>query len=273
MLIILIAGFIMSGNNLQAGMPAGTNVMHITGQVVDSIDSSPLVYAAIIIKGTSIAVFTRDNGSFEMAVPSDTSTLVISYVGYNTKSIKLNRTYAERFFTIRMARNSKSLSEVYVVSEKEKIVRLSNGDVSSVKMSPKLIAKLPNMGEVDVMRSFQLLPGISGTNESSSGLYVRGGTPDQNLILFDGMTIYHVDHFFGFFSAFNANTIDDIELMKGGFPAMYGGRLSSVMEITGKPADMQNLLGGAGISLLSANGYIEVPVVKNKLSFQLAARR
>jgi hypothetical protein len=123
------------------------------------------------------------------------------------------------------------------------------------------------------MRSFQLLPGISATNESSSGLYVRGGTPDQNLVLFDGMTIYHVDHFFGFFSAFNANTIDDIELMKGGFPAKYGGRLSSVMEITGKPADLKKFNEGIGISLLSANAYSEIPIIKNVLSFQIAGRR
>ncbi len=89
-----------------------------------------------------------------------------------------------------------------------------------------------------------------------------GGTPDQNLILFDGMTIYHVDHFFGFFSAFNANTIDDIELLKGGFPALYGGRLSSVMVITGKPADLKKFHAGGGISLLSANTICRSPYCK-----------
>jgi hypothetical protein len=87
------------------------------------------------------------------------------------------------------------------------------------------------------------------------------------------MTIYHVDHFYGFFSAFNANTIDDITLIKGGFPAKYGGRISSVMEITGKPADMEKFHGGASISLLSANGFFEVPFPGNKVSLQLAARR
>jgi len=124
---------------------------------------------------------------------------------------------------------------VLVVQEKEKIIRLSSDEISSVKISPKLIEKLPNLGEVDVMRSLQLLPGISGTNESSSGLYVRGGTPDQNLILFDGMTIYHVDHFSAFSALLMQIPIDDIELMKGGFPAAYGGRLSSVMNIPGNP--------------------------------------
>ena len=102
---------------------------------------------------------------------------------------------------------------------------------------------------------------------------MRGGTPDQNLILFDGMTIYHVDHFYGFFSAFNANSIDDIELIKGGFPAKYGGRTSSVMVITGKPADFQKVNGTASLSLLSLNGALEIPLVKDKLSLQVAVRR
>ncbi len=246
---------------------------HVTGQVIDSADASPLEFATIRIKGSDIARQTKENGFFEIDVPYDTCTLEISYIGYRTKEIRLNPNLINSALTIRLSKENERLGEVQIVQEKEKIIRLSSDEISSVKISPKLIEKLPNLGEVDVMRSFQLLPGISGTNESSSGLYVRGGTPDQNLILFDGMTIYHVDHFFGFFSAFNANTIDDIELMKGGFPAVYGGRLSSVMEITGKPADMEHIKGGGGLSLLSANAYLEIPVIKDKVSFQIAARR
>jgi len=248
-------------------------IIHVSGQVTNSTDTSPLAFATIRIKGSNIAMQTKENGYFEIDVPNDTCTLEVTYVGYRTKEIKLNPNESYSGLTIRLSKENEKLAEVLIVQEKEKIVRLSSDEISSVRISPKLIAKLPNLGEVDVMRSFQLLPGISGTNESSSGLYVRGGTPDQNLILFDGMTIYHVDHFFGFFSAFNANTIDDIELMKGGFPALYGGRLSSVMNITGKPADMEHLKGGGGVSLLSANVYFEVPVVKDKVSLQIAARR
>jgi ferric enterobactin receptor len=261
--------------NFQILKAAETNfrITHIKGQVIDSTDSSPLAYATIRIKGSDIAMQTKDNGYFEMDVPYDTCTLEITYVGYMTREIRLNPNLINGAITIRLSKENERLAEVLVVQEKEKIIRLSSDEISSVKISPKLIEKLPNLGEVDVMRSLQLLPGISGTNESSSGLYVRGGTPDQNLILFDGMTIYHVDHFFGFFSAFNANTIDDIELMKGGFPAAYGGRLSSVMNITGKPADMEHVKGGGGISLLSANAYLEVPIIKDIVSFQFAARR
>ena len=106
--------------------------------------------------------------------------------------------------------------------------------ISRLSVTPAQLAYLPSFGEKDVFRSLQLLPGISGSQENSSGLFVRGGTPDQNLILFDGFTVYHVDHLFGFFSAFNSNAIKDVQLYKGGFDAKFGGRLSSVVELTGK---------------------------------------
>ncbi len=249
------------------------NGVHVSGQVVDSVNATPLSYAAITLKGKRITTLTNDNGYFEIDIPADTCTIVATYVGFRNKEIKLNPKLVNEKLIINLINENKEIDEVRIFTEKEKIARMSPTEISAVNISPKLITKLPNMGEVDVMRSFQLLPGISGSNESSSGLYVFGGTPDQNLILFDGMTIYHVDHFFGFFSAFNANTIDDIELLKGGFPALYGGRLSSVMVITGKPGDLNNIHAGGGISLLSANIYGETPIVKNKLSIQFAARR
>jgi hypothetical protein len=272
-LSIIFIGLLAVNCQLLKANEKNFRIIHVSGQVIDSTDASPLAFATIRIKGRNIAMQTKENGYFEIDVPYDTCTLEVTYIGYKTKEIKLNPNMLNSTLTIRLSKENERLAEVLVVQEKEKIIRLSSDEISSIKISPKLIEKLPNLGEVDVMRSFQLLPGISGTNESSSGLYVRGGTPDQNLILFDGMTIYHVDHFFGFFSAFNANTIDDIELMKGGFPAAYGGRLSSVMDITGKPADMEHIKGGGGISLLSANAYLEVPVIKDKVSLQIAARR
>jgi hypothetical protein len=249
------------------------NSFHVIGQVIDSVNNAQLSFAAITVKGKMLTSLTNENGYFEIDVPYDTSTLIATFVGYSNKEINLAPQTIKEILLIKLSKQNTEIAEVTIVTQKEKIIRVPSDAVSAVMMSPKLIAKLPNLGEVDVMRSFQLLPGISGSNESSSGLYVRGGTPDQNLILFDGMTIYHVDHFFGFFSAFNANTIDDIELMKGGFPAIYGGRLSSVMEISGKQADLGHFHAGAGISLLSGNAYLETPIIKDKLSFQFAARR
>ena len=251
---------------------SGQESIKLSGQIIDSKNLQPVSYATIAVVMKNTGVISDDKGFFTIQVPSDTSTLVISSVGYKTKKEKLVPGRVSSFYYFKLEEEVKQLDEVTVTAEKERIARVSS-EISSVKMSPVLVAKLPNLGEVDVIRSFQLLPGISATNETEAGLYVRGGTPDQNLILFDGMTIYHVDHFYGFFSAFNANSIDDIELIKGGFPAKYGGRTSSVMVITGKPADFNKVNGTASLSLLSLNGALEVPLVKDKLSLQIAVRR
>jgi ferric enterobactin receptor len=251
---------------------SGQESIILSGQIINGKNHEPVSYATISVAYENIGVVSDEEGFFTIQIPSDTSTLVISCVGYKTRKEKLHPNISFAFYSIRIAEDVKQLNEVTITAEKERIARVS-AETSSVKISPALVAKLPNMGEVDVLRSFQLLPGVSATNETSAGLYVRGGTPDQNLILFDGMTIYNVDHFYGFFSAFNANAIDDIELIKGGFPAKYGGRTSSVMVITGKPADFKKVSGVASLSLLSLNGALDIPIIKDRLSLQVAVRR
>jgi ferric enterobactin receptor len=134
-------------------------------------------------------------------------------------------------------------------------------------MTPKKLEMLPSMGEKDILRSFQLMPGVSASNESSSGLYVRGGTPDQNLVLYDGFTVYHVDHLYGFYSAFNYNALKDVQLYKGGFESRFGGRISSVTEITSKDGNNKNINLGGDLSLLSVNLFAEVPVGDKFTSF------
>jgi len=144
--------------------------------------------------------------------------------------------------------------------------------VSEVTLTPRQIETLPSLGEKDIFRAFQLLPGISGSQESSSGLYIRGGTPDQNLILYDGFTIYHVDHLFGYFSAFNMEAVREVRLSKGGYESKFGGRLSSIMELTGRDGGGDRIHGSGGLSLLSLNALVEVPLFE-KGSFILAGRR
>jgi len=164
------------------------------------------------------------------------------------------------------------MDEVIVLSEKMKLSLSNKDNPNIIKLSPQKIMELPQMGERDIMRSLQLMPGISASNESSSGLYVRGGTPDQNLILLDGFTVYHVDHLYGFFSTFNTNAIKDINLYKGGFEAKYGGRISSVCEINGKDGNQKHVAGGGDLSLLSTNIYLEIPY-KEKITSIIAFRR
>ena len=146
-------------------------------------------------------------------------------------------------------------------------------DVSRIALAPDQVSVLPSLGERDLFRAFQLLPGVSGSNEASSGLYVRGGTPDQNRIEYDGFRVYHVDHLFGYFSAFNMDAVDTVELSKGGFEAQHGGALSSVMQIAGKSGRLDRTAGSVGMGLLGFNGVFETPLFNNKGSGLLAVRR
>ena len=244
----------------------------ISGRISDIETGEKLIGVNITEKETTNGTATNDNGYYYFRLPEGYHEITFSYIGYKTieKKINLSKDIA---LNINMKTDPLAVDEILVTAQKERIIRVDPKAVSAVSISPRLIEKLPNFGEVDIMRAFQLLPGVSGSKETSAGLYVRGGTPDQNLILFDGMTIYHVDHFYGFFSAFNANSVDDIELHKGGFPAEFGGRISSVVDIKGEPADMERVNYGAGLSLLSANAFAEIPIIKNKLSIQASIRR
>lgn len=184
------------------GKPEKTNFT-LTGRVVDVINGENLPFASILVKGTSIGVQTNVDGYFTLQkVPSDTMTLEVSYIGYRTRSFHLNPKLNVSDLKIEVEPAVDMLDEVAVEAEKSEVLK-ANEVVGMIKMTPRNIAKLPNLGERDPFRAFQLMPGVSASNESSSGLYVRGGTPDQTLVLYDGFTVYHVDHLFGFFSAFN----------------------------------------------------------------------
>ncbi len=245
----------------------------LSGMVRDKQSNEALPFATIQIKGTTNAVNTNMDGYFTiLKVPTDTTTLIVNYVGYQKTEVYLTPQTLKKNLQIPLSLAVSALKEVVVTAEKEDVVLVSRTDVNTIKMTPKKLEQLPNLGEKDIMRSFQLMPGVSASNESSSGLYVRGGTPDQNLILYDGFTIYHVDHLYGFFSAFNANALKDVQLYKGGFESRFGGRLSSVTEITGKDGNQKKFNIGGDLSLLSANAYVEVPIGK-KFSSVIAYRR
>ena len=195
----------------------------LSGKVIEDKSGESLPFATVLVKETDIGTTSNLDGFFSLLdLPTDRVTLIVSYVGYETKEIIISG-IPDELLTISLVPISNQLEEVIVSANAYKVMDASSG-ISSTKIATKQLALLPNVGEVDIFRSLQMLPGVSGTNESSSGLFVRGGTPDQNLVLLDGMTVYKVDHFFGFFSAFNANAVKDVQLYKGAFPAKYGGR-------------------------------------------------
>lgn len=244
----------------------------ITGQVVESGTGETLPFATVIIKGTATGTTTNLDGYFSLLdIEANQTILEISYVGFQSKLVRLDSLDHSKFLKIYLEPISSELDEVIITANSYKVLDASSG-ISSTTISTKQLALLPNVGETDIFRSLQLLPGVSGTNESSSGLFVRGGTPDQNLVLLDGMTVYKVDHFFGFFSAFNANAVKDVQLFKGAFPSKYGGRTSSVVDMIGKIGSFEKVQGGASVNLLSVNGYLEIPLAKD-VSFLIAGRR
>ena len=253
-LLVLVAIFSFSTMNLFA-----QNLL-LTGVVKNAEDGETLPSANILVKGTSTGTTTNVDGFFTLLnLPDKKFTLNVFYVGCHPAEIDVNLDELKGRLVIEMQPSNIEIDEVIVSAKTYKMIKATE-NVSSIRVAPIDLKTLPSFGEVDIFRSLQLLPGISGTNESSSGLYVRGGTPDQNLVLLDGMTVYNVDHFFGFFSAFNADAIKDIQMFKGGYPAKYGGRISSVVDLTGKTGDPNNFHMSGGINLLNANATIEIPL-------------
>jgi outer membrane receptor protein involved in Fe transport len=249
----------------------GQERVTVSGTVHDAESGEALPYASVMVQGTTLGTATNVDGHFALVgVPEGTHTLRVTYIGYAPASVGIDTDSLSGPLNIELSSAATSLGEVLVTAEPYHIMKTAE-TASQITVSPRDLAMLPTVGEIDIFRSLQLLPGISGTNESSSGLYVRGGTPDQNLVLLDGMTVYHVDHFFGFFSAFNADAIKDVQVFKGAYPAEYGGRTSSVVNLTGKTgADDYRM--GVGVNLLSASTVAEVPL-GDRGSFLVSARR
>lgn len=245
----------------------------IAGVIKDEETGETLPFANVMIKGTDQGSTSNLDGHFTIQnVPTDTSILTMSYIGYLGKEFRLLPNYDLENLELFLNSGSNQMDEITVTAQKKEQIIKQSG-ISQIGMTTEIANILPSAGEKDIFRSLQLLPGVSGSNESSSGLYVRGGTPDQNLILLDGFTVYHVDHLYGFFSAFNSNAIKDVQLYKGGFESKYGGRLSSVVDITAKDGNSQQFNTGFNLSFLSMNAFVESPFADGKGSFIVTGRR
>lgn len=237
---------------------------------VRAADNSPLPGATVSIVGTTLTAVTDEVGRFTLAFTHVPAQLIVvaDLSGYRSGDVLITTAS----FVAADFRLTPAFSEAVTVTAEVPMLNTTD-DISRIKLSPAQVAVLPSLGERDIFRAFQLLPGVSGTNETSSGLFVRGGTPDQNFITYDGFRAYHVDHLFGYFSAFNMDALENVELSKGGFEAKYGGTLSSVMEITGKSGSFQKQSFSGGASLLSFNGLYETPLFGNRGSALFAVRR
>lgn len=243
----------------------------ISGFVRDKETGENLIGVSVYNPTTGQGTATNTYGFYSLTLPQDSVNLVVSYVGYENLNFKtyLNRNLEQNFGLT----TSASLKTVEIVGSREENIRESTR-MSTISVPIAQIKTLPALfGEVDVLKILQLLPGVQSGGEGSTGLYVRGGSPDQNLILLDGTPVYNASHLFGFFSVFNADALNNVELIKGGFPARYGGRLSSVLDISMKEGNMNKFQGEATIGLIASKFTVEAPIVKEKASFIISARR
>jgi ferric enterobactin receptor len=253
-------------------LSANVELPLIGGKINDINSGESLPYAKVTIKDTNRTTTANQDGSFTILNIPVGSILVINKMGYESKEIKVSSDTKRLIINLYKLEKDSLIEDVVVVGGVNSNMMQQSG-ISQFSLSPDLTRSLPNLGEQDIFRSMQLLPGVSGSNESSSGLVVRGGTIDQNLVLFDDFTVYHVDHVFGFFSAFNNNAIKDVQFYKGGFGAKYGGRMSSVVDITGKDGNTEQFGIGASVSLLSTNAVVEQPFADGAGSFILTGRK
>ena len=251
--------------------PTATRKYTISGYVKDESSFETLIGANIIDKVGGRGITTNPYGYYSITLPEGEVEMAYSYMGYTTQQHPFSL-QQDTVLNIQMSSHN-LLEEVVIVSDKTEsgimATHMSATDIgiAQIKNTPSVL------GETDVVKTIQMLPGVQAGVEGSAGLYVRGGSPDQNLFLLDGVPVYNVDHMFGFFSIFTPEAVKKVTLFKGSFPARFGGRLSSVVDIRTNDGDMKNYHGLFSIGLLTSKIQFEGPIIKNKTSFNVSARR
>jgi len=241
----------------------------ISGFVEDSASAERLAGANIYILEKKIGAVSNNYGFFSITIPSGKSEIYASFVGYKKEKIEI--TGINDTTVIFKLSSSGKLDEVIITAERN---NLETPQISTIKIPLKSIETIPVIfSEKDILKTIQLLPGVQGGIEGTAGIYVRGGSPEQNLILLDDVPVYNVNHLFGIFSVFNTDALQSAELIKGGFPARYGGRVSSILNLRMKEGNNKEFHGEASISLISSKISIEGPIIKNKSSFFITGRR
>lgn len=244
--------------------------VRIAGYLHDSKTGEPVIGASILVEGTKTGVVSDQYGYYSLTVPKGRAALSIQSMGVRTTRRQL-MIYGEGRMNIDLQPEITPLKNVVVTTERTSLIRgmqmgVQRVDIKAIKQVPVVF------GETDILRVVMTMPGVKTVGEASTGLNVRGGSADQNLILFNDATIFNPSHFFGLFSAFNPEVVKDIQLYKSGIPAKYGGRLSSVLEVNGREGNRKEITGSAGVGLLTSRLNIEGPLVKDKSSFNFGAR-
>jgi outer membrane receptor for ferrienterochelin and colicin len=246
------------------------NKFTISGYITEKGSKENLPGVTVYVPKLKLGTSSNNYGFFSITLPKDSVEVVFSYVGFKAKKLSL---YLDKDVNFNVEMSTEELEEVTISAEQSRTIS-EETQMSTVDIPIEQIKQIPALlGEKDVLKVIQLMPGVQKGSEGSAGIYVRGGGPDQNLIILDEAPVYNANHLFGFFSVFNGDALKSVELIKGGFPARYGGRLSSVIDLQMKDGNKEKLHGEAGIGLIASRLTLEGPIIKNKCSFLVSARR
>ncbi|MDF1560525.1 MAG: TonB-dependent receptor [Bacteroidales bacterium] len=251
---------------------AAAQKVTVSGYVTDANSGERMIDATVYEKESFAGTTTNSYGFFSLTLTAGKNLIVVSYLGYDPITTEVTLT-GDTVMNFSLTMSSSEIDAVTVTASRRQSV-IESPQMSMIDIPVEKFIKLPVIfGEADVLKVIQLLPGVQSGTEGSTGIYVRGGGPDQNLFLLDGVPVYNASHLFGFMSVFNPDAVKSVQLYKGGFPARYGERLSSVVDIRMKEGNMKELHGNFAIGLISSKLSLEGPIIKDKTSFILSARR
>ncbi|MBH2005712.1 MAG: TonB-dependent receptor [Sphingobacteriia bacterium] len=244
----------------------------ISGYVKDSLSGETLIGANIGLRSAGKSILSNGYGFYSITLPRGIYQFTVSFIGYQPKdgTVDLN---SNKDMNLLLLPNAAIINNVTVTSRRRDN-NIKTAQMGKFELNVNTAKALPAfLGEVDVLKTLQLLPGVRNAGEGNAGFYVRGGGPDQNLILLDDAVVYNTGHLFGFFSVFNSDAIKNVSLIKGGMPAQYGGRLSSVVDVAMKEGNINKTQVDAGIGLIASRFSVQGPIIKNKMSYIVSARR
>ena len=261
-LLFLICQLLFSANSF---------AQTLSGHVQDAVSGEQLLGATVWCEDTKQGVAANIYGFYSLTLPEGKHNIIVTYIGYTPQRFEIDLSINIKM-DINLIAGTK-LKEAVVSAESLNKIE-EQVQMSKMEIPIDQVKRLPAIGgEVDLLKVLQLLPGVQSGGEGTSGLYVRGGSPDQNLMLLDGVPLYSVNHLFGFFSVFNADAVKNMSITKGGFPARFGGRLSSILEIHMKDGHMKEYHADGTVSIIASKLTVEGPIVEDKASFMLSARR
>jgi hypothetical protein len=245
----------------------------ISGTIRDAKTGETMIGATVYVKEAQTGATSNEYGFYSISLPAGEYSLIYSYISYLNLDKKVNLSQST-LLDVELSEEALGLQEVVISGEKEEENPIRNIQMSVNRLDIKTIQKIPAfLGEVDIVRSIQLLPGVSTVGDGATGFNVRGGGVDQNLVLLDEAPVYNSSHLFGFFSVFNPDAVKDVKLLKGGIPAQYGGRLSSLLDVRMKEGNSKQFAASGGIGAIFSRLTLEAPLIKDRASFIVAGRR